>query len=124
MTRRDILGSDSGYRPGGGYRGLLTTRETVKALAFLLPLLGAMLLVQLLLGNRLATGLTRLVFAACLASMQLRVLRDPEFDGEPRTPAERRRLRLWAGIGLAIALGLAAFALYELLAPHPISAAE
>jgi hypothetical protein len=124
VSRRDLLGETVGYESGGGYRGLLTTRETVKAILILLPLLAAAVLAQILLGDRLSTALSRIALALGIGWMNLRVLRNPEVDGEARTPAERRRLRLWAGAGVALAALLGAVSLYQLLAPHPISAPE
>jgi hypothetical protein len=124
MTRRDLRGESDGYERGEGFSGLLTTRETVKAILLLVPLLAAVLIAQLLLGDRLSTGLSRIALALGIAWFNLRVLRNPEVDGEARTPAQRRRLRLWAGAGLAVAALLGAVSLYEMLAPHPISAAE
>ena len=129
MTRRDILGPDTSYEPGGGYAGLLTTRETVKALLIAGPLLAVVVLVQIYFSDRRSTDVSRVVFAIGLVWLNARTLLNPDADRAdadepPRTPIKRAGLRVMAAIALAVGLGLAADALFDLLTPHPISAAE
>lgn len=119
MTRRDILGPDTGYEPGGGYAGLLTTRETLKAIAIGGPLIGAIVLFQIWFGTRLTNDLTRLAMALYWGFYILRTFIHPERLRSPSTTAAHRlRVRLICACGLLVAAGAIAISIHSLFVPE------
>jgi hypothetical protein len=126
VTRRDLLGPAVGYQRGDGYRGLFTLRGTLGAILVAGACLGAILLIERLLGERVAHAVWQILVPLFFAWRSARVLlgwEREESDAE-LTPVERRSLRAWAAAGLVLFLLAACHAVYVLLTPHSHFAPE
>jgi formate hydrogenlyase subunit 3/multisubunit Na+/H+ antiporter MnhD subunit len=120
VERADLLGPKGGYEPGEGYRpDGLTWRSLVLALVPVGTFFAAYWLVERRFGEPAAQNLIWLFMSLTFGWTGVRMARFPERYETVEGEDHRRRTR-WSGLALvAVALLLAAIAVYALFAPHP-----
>jgi hypothetical protein len=115
MDRADLLGSDAGYEPGGGYRSEgLTWRGLAIALVFIVPIFAVQWFLDHRFGSRIAEDWSRMLFCLVLAWMGVHTFRFPSRYRDDDSPRRRLATRVAAFVLVAITAGLAAFSLFDL----------
>jgi hypothetical protein len=118
VDRSSLLGPEGGYEPGSGYRpDGLTLRGIALALLTLAAFFAAYWVVERRFGEAAAQNLIWLFMSLSFGWTGLRMARFPERYETIEGEDHRVRTR-WSGLALvAVALLLAAIALYALFAP-------